>query len=226
MMGQSGGAGSRKVRRIIKELEAELEEKDDWFSSLDRRVYLVFVQMAYRVSEQYYYDLTGRYRFHMAIQGIYKTARYQQGKAHFYADWAFGRQELSRDDFLEVTHVLRDARKALKTIVRDADEINMPAMKNFVEGGRLGDFLLDGDLIREPPEYAIKGKWVVKLLKQLDEVKTKAQRLHFKSLGGILALQEKLAEQWSGPGRCPSPAAGVEVEPASIAADGAGGTAF
>ena len=50
---------------------------------------------------------------------------------------------------------------------------------------------------------SLDGKWIGQLLEQLGEVIDKAKRIHFKSLGGILALQEKLAEQWPAPGRCP-----------------------
>jgi Zn-dependent protease with chaperone function len=209
MYAQTDGASSKKTRRIIEELEEDLEKATDWFSSLDRRVYLVHVQMAYRVNEAYYTDLINRYRFHMAMQGIHKTARDQQSKAHFFANWAFGQQELSQDDFAEVSHVLRQARKSLKNILRDADDINMPAMKNFVEGEKLGDFLLTKELIREPAEQLIKGTWVTKLLDQLDEVRAKSHRLHFKSLGGILALQEKISKEFQEKfkGTLPAPVA-------------------
>jgi Zn-dependent protease with chaperone function len=206
--GESGGAKSKRVRRIIKELEEKLEEQNDWFSSLDRRVYLVFVQMAYRVNENYYYDLIGRYRFHMAMQGIFKTVRDQQRKAHFFVSVGLSQEQVSPDLFAEISHVLRDARKALRNILRDADDINMPAMKNFVAGDRLGDFLLDEELVRELPEHVIQAKWINKLMRQLDGVRTKAQRLHFKSLGGLLALQEKIAVEFLAQHAAPPAAAG------------------
>ena len=79
---QSGGGSSRKAKRLLKELEEKLDKANEWFDSLDRRAYLVFVQMAYRVHNDYYYDLVNRYRFHMAIQGMYKSARYHAGKVH------------------------------------------------------------------------------------------------------------------------------------------------
>jgi Zn-dependent protease with chaperone function len=193
---ESGGATSRRLRKKIKRLEDDLEDANDWFKTLDRRVYLVYVQMSYRVDNDLYYDLVNRYRFHMAIQGIFKTARYNHGKAIFFANAAFSAatdEGLPPEFFAEVMHVLRDARRAIKNLLRDAAEINMPAMKNFEEGERLADFLLDQELIREPRENRIEGKWIDKLLKQLDQVRYKAQRLHFKSIGGILALQEKVA---------------------------------
>ncbi len=58
----------------------------------------------------------------------------------------------------------------------------------------------------------IQGEWISRFMEQLGEVIEKAQRIHFKSLGGILALQEKLAEQWAAQSRSPVEPAGVGAE--------------
>jgi hypothetical protein len=39
-------------------------------------------------------------------------------------------------------------------------------------------------------------KWIMKLFRQLEEVERKAARLHFKSLGQILTLQEGIADRF------------------------------
>jgi hypothetical protein len=84
----------------------------------------------------------------------------------------------------------------LKGIIKDAREINLPAMKNFAEGERLADFILEGKMVPEPPLSELKGVWVQKLMNQLLGVKNRCFRLHFKSVGGILAMQEKIAAAW------------------------------
>jgi hypothetical protein len=81
-------------------------------------------------------------------------------------------------------------------VLRDASELDMPAMKNFEEGDRLADFLLNEDIVKELPESYVKGKWIGKLLTQLELVKNRSARLHFKSLGGILRLQEEIARKF------------------------------
>ncbi len=200
---EAGGAMSKKTKKIIRDLEKDLEEADDWFRTLDRRVYLVYVQMSYRISDNVVYEeLVNRYRFHMAVQGIYKTARFHFDEAEFHILTYNALEEMNvppevREGFVtEVLAVFRAARKALKEVLREAREINMPAMKNFEEGERLADFLLDQDLIREPGEYGVSGKWVNKLFRQISQVRDKASRLHFKSLGQILTLQERVAERF------------------------------
>jgi hypothetical protein len=169
--------------------------------------------MAYRVHNDYYYDLVNRYRFHMAIQGMYKSAYFHALRSLFYRNTVLGdEQQPNQDDVVELMHVLREARSALKKTLREARELDMPAMKNFEEGDRLADFLLDQDVIAELPETYIKGRWIEKLLRQLDQVMSKAKRLHFKSLGGILKLQEEIADKFLTKGQ-PVQAEVIELKP-------------
>lgn len=193
LIANTGPSRGRKAKRLLRDTEEDLDKIDEWFHSLDRRVYLVFVQMAYRVHHDLYYDLINRYRFHMAVQGFYKSARMHQGRAHVTLNMVSGSEQLGPDDFAELMHVLRDGRAALKKILRAAKDLDLPAMKNFEEGDRLADFLLDEDIVKELPETYVKGKWIDKMMRQLDQVMSKSARLHAKSLGGILRLQEEIA---------------------------------
>lgn len=200
----SGPYRGRKARKLLKEVESKLEKCDEWFHSLDRRVYLVFVQMAYRVKDEYYHELINRYRFHIAVQGFHKTARKHGAIAFVTWNLHTGNEKLAPDDFIELMHVLREARSALRKIIRDAKELDLPAMKHFEEGDRLADFLLDEEIVKELPETYVKGKWRDKLLSQLGKVMGRTARLHGKSLGGILRLQEEIAAQFLAK---PAPAA-------------------
>ena len=197
------GATSKRLRKARKKIERELDDTHDWFRTLDRRVYLVYMQMAYRIRNELYYDLFNRYRFHMAVQGIYKTATDQYDECEFYyiALTNIDPQKVGPDAwnefFGEMLFVFREARSALKKLLREAREIDLPAMKHFDEGERLADFLLDEDLLREPGETRITAKWIGKLFRQIEQVQRKSGRLYFKSLGGMLAKQETGASQFS-----------------------------
>ena len=198
---KADGATSRKIKRKIKDLERDLEKNGDWFRTLDRRVYLISMQMAYRVEHELYYDLFDRYRFHMVIQGIYKTAAHHDDEATFHFI-AFNHLPENlpphvRNAFVdEVLEVFREARKALRNLLRETKDIDMPALKNFEEGENLAEFLLGEDLIRDAGEQGVTGKWINKLFRQIGEVRRKAARLHGKSLGQILALQERAAREF------------------------------
>jgi Zn-dependent protease with chaperone function len=190
------GEKSPRLKKKIKEVEAQLDKVWEWYKSLDRRVYLVHVQMAAAVNREWKDELVERYRFQVEVQKMYEEARQHQGKAFAFASALFNMAEPHPDFVAEVMHVLRQAWKALKNILRDAREVNLPAMKNFEEGERLADFILEGKLVSELPLTYVKGKWVSKLLDQLDMVRSRCFRLHWKSVGGILALQEKIATEW------------------------------
>lgn len=196
----TGPSRGRKARKLLKEVESKLEKCDEWFHSLDRRVYLVFVQMAYRVKDEYYYELINRYRFHLAIQVFHKSASKHGALAFVMWNLHLATEQISTDDLMELMHVLREARSALRKIIRDAKELDLPAMKHFEEGDRLADFLLDEEIVKELPETYVKGKWLDKLLKQLDKVMSRTARLHGKSLGGLLRMQEEIAAKFMAKG--------------------------
>jgi hypothetical protein len=67
-------------------------------------------------------------------------------------------------------------------------------LKNMPAGQALRPFLLDKKLVAgvSVSQGELRGKWVDKFLKQFHEVQTRIDRLHFKSLGAILALQENI----------------------------------
>ncbi len=185
-----------------KDLDRELEDHNEWFVTLDRRVYLVYVQMSYRVNHDLYFELVNRYRFHMAVQGIYNiiSDRYSEADFNMRCLNALDSMNVTmdvRNSFVEeVLSSLREARSAMKKVLREAKAINMPAMKNFEEGERLADFLLDEDLISEGADDRASGKWINKLFRQLGQIRRKSSRLFFKSLGQILSLQENVADQF------------------------------
>ena len=198
---QSDGARSRKIKKLIKDLEADLEDNDDWFRTLDRRVYLVCLQMSYRVRTELYTELFNRYRFHMVLQGIYRTAKDQHDQCEFYLlalrHMPDDTPRSVREAFSgELFVALRASRKALRDVLAETKDIDMPAMKHFDEGENLAEYLLSDDLIRPPGENSVSGKWLDKLFKQMNEMSGKSARLHFKSLGQILALQERIAAQF------------------------------
>ena len=58
--------------------------------------------------------------------------------------------------------------------------------------------------------------WIDKLMTQLQGVRQKCFRLHFKSVGGILALQEEIAAKWK---RQREPVAAEVVEAEVVAAE-------
>ncbi len=214
--------------RLLEQVTKEIEQDFAWMGELDQKAFRVHYELARQVGEAARQELDERYRFHLALQAILGELSTSDTQVRAALALIAGKPELTAAEFHGTVAALRLAHDALAQQLAAAGGLRLPALKNVTPGEPLGPFLMSGPLVPRLSDRpsGFDGEWIGRFLGQLGEVLDKARRLHFKSLGGILALQEKLAEQWSGPGRCPSPAAGVEVEPASIAADGAGGTAF
>jgi Zn-dependent protease with chaperone function len=131
------GRPSGRMKRKIEKVEKQLDKVWEWFQSFDRRVYLVHVQMGQYVNREWADELVERYRFQMEIQRLYLEARFHQGKAYAFANVLFNVEDPHPEFVAEVMQVLRQAWRALKNILKDAREINLPAMRNFEEGERL-----------------------------------------------------------------------------------------
>ena len=103
-------------------------------------------------------------------------------------------KQLHQRDFEDLLKTFRDVHKAMKRMLRSAGEIVLPALKNLPAGQPLRAFLLEKDLLNglSRYEHRLNERWIVKLLGQFNEMKAKVDRIHFKSLAGILALQEKI----------------------------------
>jgi hypothetical protein len=82
----------------------------------------------------------------------------------------------------------------------------MPALHSVSAGEPFGPKLLDEDVISDPlwTSNGIEGWWLKKFLGQLSTVRYRLRRFHYKSLGGILALQERIAQQWGQAPRAPA----------------------
>ena len=218
------GRPSPKMKRKLEDIKEKQDENWEWFKSFDRRVYLLHIQMAKQVSPDDKDELVERYRFQLEVQRLYQESRAAFNKAQSYLDAfsaaARGEWQPGPDFNGEVIQTLRESWKALKTIIKDARDINLPAMKNFEEGENLASFILEGKMVPEPPLSYVKGVWIDKLMTQLQGVRLKCFRLHFKSVGGILAMQEKIAARWKA-AREPIAAEMVDAEPvaAEVIAD-------
>ena len=202
-----------KTKRIIEDLDKQIEDDSEWFKSFDRRVYLVYMQMARRLPDpEIARELHNRYTFHLPLQDIYRRADKRRDLLQFHHDQLFDRDPntITPDVVTEAFHEFRQARKGLKEILRDAGELNMPMLKNFTGDEALDEFLLDEKLIKEMPEDYVELKWIFKLWNQLSQVLKKSARLYFKSVGNILAIQEKVAKEFNAM-KPPEP---ITLEPA------------
>lgn len=69
-------------------------------------------------------------------------------------------------------------------------------------GTPLSQHLIRGMLVPEPPAGSSPpdGEWIGQLLQQLEESVSRAKQVHYKALGAILVLQERIAGAWRASG--------------------------
>jgi Zn-dependent protease with chaperone function len=185
--------------RLLEQVTKELDQDYAWMGALDRQAFLVHHEMARQVGGAAREELEQRYRFHLALQEIHGQLVSHRRAVHAAMQQLSGRREVPREEFRGVLAVLGQAHGGLREQLQAAGHLPLPALKNVTPGAPLGPALMSEPLLQglKSGQNSLNGEWVGRLLGQLGEVIGRAQRIHFKSLGGILALQERIAEEWA-----------------------------
>jgi hypothetical protein len=187
-----------EAKRLLGTVKDELDQDFGWMEALDGCVFRVHYAMACQVGDSARQELDERYRFHLAVQEIHGMLMAQQRHVQAMLGQLSGKRELTRAEFNATRAALRQAYEALNEGLQAADNLRLPALKNVAPGAALGAMLHSGSVVSPLGGAAnsLDGASIGGFLNQLGEVLDKAKRIHFKSLGGILALQEKIAAEW------------------------------
>jgi len=129
-----------------------------------------------------------------------------------------GKRELQSAEFQELVNVLREISQSLADCVDKATALSSPALTNVPAGTSLRRLIWekDTDLPRlEGAPTQIKFDWILDYLRKQNAAQDRLRRIHYKSLGNILALQEKIGKTWleSLP---PEPAPAPELPPEMV----------
>jgi Zn-dependent protease with chaperone function len=186
------------VEGLFKTVDAELEQDLKWMGDIDRRAYLTYYQMARELGGNLTVDLKARYEFHVAVQQMLRDLKGQQSRIDSAMKYLSDKRQVESGAFQEVLAIFRQAHETLTQALEGADKLHIPPMKNMNAGAPLGPFLLDKPLVKNCARstQTIEGQWIAKFMEQLSEVLEKVRRIHFKSLGGVLSMQEELAKRW------------------------------
>jgi len=184
-------------RDRLNDLEDDLKKLVEWFTSFDRRVYLVHGHMAKQLGGSRLQELGSRYLFQLEIQVIHQEVAAAQEQVDDILDGLrhYG-EELPDGFFEEMQEVLRSAREVVAENLRRAETMRTPQMANIKAGTRLDKLIFEGEVLKELPRTFIKGTWIDKLLFQLGMLRQRVNRMDFKSFGAILHMQDGLAAEW------------------------------
>jgi Zn-dependent protease with chaperone function len=188
----------REAKRLLKKVDKELEEDRQFFEGIDRRAFLVYYQMASQADDKLRKEFFKRYDFHLTSQDMLRKLNTERNHMEATLNFLSGRRELQQHEFRAALKACRDAQKSLKKVLGTADDLPLPDLANMKKGKPLGHFLLDKKLVHalDTDEGTLRGEWINKLMNQIGEVQEKLRRIHFKSLGGILLLQDRIHQRW------------------------------
>src|SRR5262249_34992329 len=143
-------------------------------------------------------ELESRYQFHLAVQDILNELTGYQNHVQQVLSQIVGQRQIAQEIFQATVGALRQARDAFQQKLQNADKLFLPSLGHVTAGAPLGGYLLDQPLVRplSSSTSSLDGQWINQFLEQLNAVITKLRRIHYKSLGGILTLQEKIAAKW------------------------------
>lgn len=187
-----------KAEELLQQVDQELERDTEELKKLDSEVFLAHYQMARVNGDGNDQELWARYQFHLAAQEILKNTAVELVRLNAVLGYLSTREQTTSEDFAEVARLMREARGVLFNAIRQASQLGLPALRNMQAGAALSGFLLDERVVEDLPtgSNSIEGEWVSRLMQQLHQVQSKSSRIHYKSLGAILALQEKIAATW------------------------------
>ncbi len=186
------------AQRLLKEVEAEIDRDFEQMHAMDREVFRVHYAMAGQLGDIDAEELERWYRFHLAVQELHSLlAAHSRHVQNTLATLGRERQ-VSQELFQNALAALRGAHEALEAQLRAAHDLLLPPLKNMTAGSALGPFLLSERLVRglSADTNTLDGAWINQLMNQMGEVIDKTARILFKSLGGLLLLQERIAESW------------------------------
>jgi hypothetical protein len=184
--------------RLLSKVEKELKADHEWLNAVDRQVFTIHYAMVRQLDDGSLAELESRYRFHLAVQDILNELMGYQNHVQQVLSGIAGQRQIAQQLFQATVGALRQARDTFEQKLGDADKLLLPALKHITAGAPLGKYLLDQPLVRplNPSTKSLDGQWIGQLLEQLHAVLTKLRRIHYKSLGGILTLQERIAAAW------------------------------
>jgi Zn-dependent protease with chaperone function len=189
----------REVGGLLEFIDEDLDKDKRKLAPFDAEILLVHYYMARQLDKTILDELRERYTFHMKLQAILGTLFHRYAAVESILAIASGEDEDEEAvEFYELFEALREARNGLVDCLEAAAKLPLPSLVHHEAGQLLRTWLWD-----RPPLSRFRwsrrwltGKRIEKLVGQLAKVVDRGQRIHFKSLSGILALQEEISKQW------------------------------
>jgi Zn-dependent protease with chaperone function len=186
----------RRARDMLRDIEKEIDADRAWLAEFDAVVFSTYFEMALQVGPEMAREMEQRYRFHLIMQGMWTALQEHKSPMDLMFRFVAGEGPmLNPQQFHTFIEVFRGAYEAVRLVLDEAELLSFPALANLPAGKPVRPFLLQGHLRGKPSHFdmSVSFKWLQGFARQFQDVEKRLNRLHFKSLGNILALQEAIA---------------------------------
>lgn len=188
---------AKQAKAVYKALLDEDEKEGKWYETFDRKVLLIHYLMAKAVNEEIKAQLLMRYGFHYQLQECFVRARGIRAKVNEVLQQLAETTELEKDTAREFTRIFSNCSLGMGKILEKANDMSIPILRNMEKVQSLKHFLMENPLAN-----ILVGEWdsvkIETFIGQVETIIDRMRRLHFKSLAGILELQEQIVRAYSG----------------------------
>lgn len=187
---------AKEANQLITGPQKEFKDAREELKSFDEESLCVHLLIAKALSEQQYAELLDRYDMHYKIQAYLRSIINQLQTAEDIINRIMQSEfEHGGSLYTIFNRELSSSRVEFIQFIQNADSLKLPPLSHMEDVQAVGAYLhpdprLDdvGDKINE--------QFVNGLMSRMHTAHSRLGRLHFKSLGGILNLQESLVEEW------------------------------
>lgn len=169
-----------------------LEEDVPWYKDHDRKMYSLFTT-ANELLRPDNNELSGRYKFLQLTNEISRELGSFSQELETHAQEISEMSQPEEGDITAYALKFNNVRSRFENLMRDANDMAVPALNNINALDKLGDFLLP-----TPPGFVssteIDFNHIQQLAHQINDASARLDRLANKNLGALLKLQESLEE--------------------------------
>jgi hypothetical protein len=162
-------------------------------------------------------ELWQRYEFLLAIQALIVSLMRLEGPIEGVLGKLRSGAELTANDVAQMREIFEAGREALVEVARKAKKITPPKLALLDSDKGLAKFVLAGAIVEPFDAEVITGQWIGAFMTQFDGALRRLRKLHFKNLGALLALGERLDPTLFPKAEAPAAEPAEPAEPAETA---------
>lgn len=185
-----------EIPALLRKLDAEIKAIDTRFEALDADLLRTHAGIAKEIAADRATTLRRRYALILRLQGALEALRLAHARTMPYLAVIHGGGRLGEAQSGQFIAAITAVRNTCAEVLERAEGRKLPAMENVKAGTDLAAFLLSHRLQHPQPEPEIVGLWIGRVLADAGEMLDKLERLHKKTIAGMVAMYDYLALEW------------------------------